>query len=108
MFAQLFEVLPIATVVSGKVFVVHGGLYRREGVQVLLLSCVCVCVCVCMYVCACVCVYIHIYIYTCIHIYMYTVHNLVLKHDNSILIVMSYYRGLYRLEGAWVHAWVHA
>ena len=34
MFAQLFEVLPIATVVSGKVFVVHGGLYRREGVQV--------------------------------------------------------------------------
>ena len=38
MFAQLFEVLPIATVVSGKVFVVHGGLYRREGVQVLLLS----------------------------------------------------------------------
>ena len=34
MFAQLFEVLPLATVVSGKVFVVHGGLYRREGVQV--------------------------------------------------------------------------
>jgi len=34
MFAQLFEVLPIATVISGKVFVVHGGLYRREGVKV--------------------------------------------------------------------------
>ena len=32
MFAQLFEVLPIATVVQKKVFVVHGGLFRRDSV----------------------------------------------------------------------------
>ena len=34
MFEQLFEALPIATVVSKKVFVVHGGLYRRDSVLV--------------------------------------------------------------------------
>ena len=32
MFQQLFEVLPLATVVSQRVFVVHGGLFRRDGV----------------------------------------------------------------------------
>mmetsp|Transcript_6032 Transcript_6032/g.14724 ORF Transcript_6032/g.14724 Transcript_6032/m.14724 type:complete len:938 (+) Transcript_6032:50-2863(+) len=34
MFSQLFEVLPIATVVQKKVFVVHGGLFRRDSVLV--------------------------------------------------------------------------
>mmetsp|Transcript_4543 Transcript_4543/g.10913 ORF Transcript_4543/g.10913 Transcript_4543/m.10913 type:complete len:919 (+) Transcript_4543:74-2830(+) len=34
MFQQLFEVLPLATVVSKRVFVVHGGLFRRDGVLV--------------------------------------------------------------------------
>jgi len=32
MFQQLFELLPLATVVSKKVFVVHGGLFRHEQV----------------------------------------------------------------------------
>jgi len=34
MFQQLFELLPLATVVSKRVFVVHGGLFRRDGVLV--------------------------------------------------------------------------
>jgi len=34
MFQQFFEILPLATVVSKRVFVVHGGLYRRDGVLV--------------------------------------------------------------------------
>ena len=35
MFEQLFEVLPLATVLSDRVFVVHGGLFRRDAVQVM-------------------------------------------------------------------------
>ena len=34
MFQQLFEIFPLATVVSKRVFVVHGGLFRRDGVLV--------------------------------------------------------------------------
>ena len=34
MFQQLFELLPLATVISKRVLVVHGGLPRREGVLI--------------------------------------------------------------------------
>ena len=34
MFQQMFELLPLATVVSKRVIVVHGGLVRRDGVLV--------------------------------------------------------------------------
>jgi len=34
MFQQFFEQLPLATVIAGRVVVVHGGLTRREGVQI--------------------------------------------------------------------------